>query len=218
MLVALTELIKHFGLVVVVRIPIFHFMKSCMLLDGGMNIKGAIKLNISRSVLVNKQLFILFIQIWPERCSMTGSSFDVNFGMVGSKFGQWGVDGTPYDFSSIMHYSTTSCAKDRSKPVITKPDGSTLTLSKGDSLSEQDIAAINMVYKCKGAPPPTTTTTTTSTTTTTTTTTTTEPDQSISVRGGNMDLTAVSRNNRIYTFTPNTELLNIETLATRNVF
>merc|ERR1712062_937453 len=135
-----------------------------------------------------------------------------NFGMVGSKFGQWGVDGTPYDFSS------TSCAKDRSKPVITKPDGSTLTLSKGDSLSEQDIAAINMVYKCKGAPPPTTTTTTTSTTTTTTTTTTTEPDQSISVRGGNMDLTAVSRNNRIYTFTPNTELLNIETLETSKIW
>ena len=147
---------------------------------------------------------------------MTGSSFDVNFGMVGSKFGQWGADGTPYDLSSIMHYSTTSCAKDRSKPVITKPDGSLLQLTKGDSLSEHDIAAINMVYKCKGAPPPTTTTTTTSTTTTTTTTT--EPDQSISVRGGNMDLTAVSRNNRIYTFTPNTELLNIETLEARKVF
>ena len=101
---------------------------------------------------------------------MTGSSFDVNFGMVGSKFGSWGKDGnTPYDLSSIMHYSTTACAKDRSKPVITKPDGSTLKLTKGDSLSKHDIAGINAVYNCIDNPPTTTNKPTTKVTTKATT-------------------------------------------------
>ena len=45
--------------------------------------------------------FAQHVKIWPERCSMTGSSFDVNFGSISNK---WDRDGTPYDFGSIMHY------------------------------------------------------------------------------------------------------------------
>ena len=52
-----------------------------------------------------------------------------------------------------MHYSTRSCAKG-SEDVITKPDGSKLTLTKGHSLSQHDINQINMVYKCDMAPTP----------------------------------------------------------------
>ena len=85
---------------------------------------------------------------------MTGSSFDVNFGAM--TFDKWGTAGnTPYDLSSIMHYSTTSCARSRDQPVITKPDGSILTLTKGSSLSAHDITGINAVYNCGSAPPTT---------------------------------------------------------------
>ena len=53
-----------------------------------------------------------------------------------------------------MHYSTRSCAKSGGEDVITKPDGSKLTLTKGHSLSQHDINQINMVYQCDMAPTP----------------------------------------------------------------
>ena len=87
------------------------------------------------------------IKIWPERCSWTEGSFKVNFGSIGEKFHD---DGTPYDFGSIMHYNPISCAKNRAKPVITKLDGSPITLTKTDTFSKWDIEQINQVYKCKG--------------------------------------------------------------------
>ena len=60
MLAESIELIKHFGLVIIVRIRIFHFMKLCMLSDGGMNSKEAISLSMSRSVQVNKQQTVIY--------------------------------------------------------------------------------------------------------------------------------------------------------------
>ena len=104
------------------------------------------------------------VKIWKERCNWGGSSFEVNFGPMKKKI--WGTDGnTPYDLSSIMHYSTTSCAKNKKEPVITKPDGSPLVLTVGDSLSANDIAGINAVYQCGDNPPTTTNKPTTEATT-----------------------------------------------------
>ena len=114
--------------------------------------------------------------------------------------------------------STTSCARDRSKPVITKPDGSLLTLTKGDSLSEWDIKQINMVYKCDLLPPTTTQPPTTKPPTTQPPTTPEPEPESILVRAGNMDLTGVSRDNRLWTFTPNTEKLDVENLEKSKVY
>ena len=47
-----------------------------------------------------------------------------------------------------MHYSPYSCAKNSSLPVITKPDGSPLTLNKTDTFSFWDIEQINHIYTC----------------------------------------------------------------------
>ena len=90
------------------------------------------------------------VKVWPERCSMTGQSYEGNMGKMGS---EWHNDGSPYDKSSVMHYSTTSCARNRNQPVITKPDGSALTLTVGDSLSQHDIWSINQIYTCDDAGP-----------------------------------------------------------------
>ena len=89
----------------------FHFTSSCTVLDGGTNSNGEFYIMFSHR---NPELFLLenfksifsgdfaqHVKIWPERCSMTGSSFDVNFGSISNK---WDRDGTPYDFGSIMHY------------------------------------------------------------------------------------------------------------------
>ena len=85
------------------------------------------------------------IKIWPERCSMTGGAFQTNFGNIAERFHN---DGTPYDFGSVMHYSPWACAKNSSLPVITKPDGSPITLNKTDTFSFWDIQQINYVYDC----------------------------------------------------------------------
>ena len=101
---------KLFGLAADVKIHTFHFTSSCTVLDGGTNNNGE---SIFKFCFYSKEILeckmILFssgdfadhVKIWPERCSMTGSSFDVNFGSISNK---WDRDGTPYDFGSIMHY------------------------------------------------------------------------------------------------------------------
>ena len=85
------------------------------------------------------------IKIWRERCSWSDNSFRVNFGNISDRFHN---DGTPYDFGSIMHYSPTSCAIDKNLPVITKPDGSPISLNKTDTFSSWDIEQINHIYNC----------------------------------------------------------------------
>ena len=47
-----------------------------------------------------------------------------------------------------MHYGPWVCANS-SLPVITKPDGSPITLTKTDTFSELDIEQINYIYDCK---------------------------------------------------------------------
>ena len=75
---------------------------------------------------------------------MSDSKFNINFGSKSYV----ADDGTPYDFGSIMHYSPRACANS-SLPVITKPDGSPITLTKTDTFSEWDIKQINYIYDCK---------------------------------------------------------------------
>ena len=84
------------------------------------------------------------IKIWRERSSMSDSKFNFNFGSKSYV----ADDGTPYDFGSIMHYSPWACANS-SLPVITKPDGSSITLTQTDTFSEWDIKQINYIYDCK---------------------------------------------------------------------
>ena len=50
-----------------------------------------------------------------------------------------------------MHYGQTVCAIDRSLPVITKPDGSPITLNKTNTFSSLDIQQINKLYNCNVA-------------------------------------------------------------------
>ena len=136
-------------------------------------------------------------------------------------------------------FSPRACAKG-ADDVITKPDGSRITLTKTASLSALDIAAINMAYPCGDDPDPTVEPTTepgtwepTGTMSTTSeywtedastteeyrstpytteeyTTGTTVPP--IHVFGGNMENTGVSDYGRIWTFVPNTDLLHAENL------
>jgi len=94
-----------------------------------------------------------YVKVWRDRCSMSDSSFNGNQGIMSDS--KWIDQGTPYDVGSIMHYGTRSCAKG-GDDVITKPDGSKLTLTKGHSLSQHDINQINMVYKCDMGPGTTT--------------------------------------------------------------
>ena len=47
-----------------------------------------------------------------------------------------------------MHYSPTACAIDKNLPVITKQDGSPISLNKTDTFSSCDIEQINHIYKC----------------------------------------------------------------------
>ena len=47
-----------------------------------------------------------------------------------------------------MHYSPTACAIDKNLPVITKQDGSPISLNKTDTFSSWDIEQINHIYKC----------------------------------------------------------------------
>ena len=122
------------------------------------------------------------VKVWPDRCTMTGQSYEGNMGKMGS---EWHNDGSPYDKSSVMHYSTTSCARDRNRPVITKPDGSALTLTVGDSLSRHDIWSINQIYECDADPGPTPQPTTQPPSTTTV-----GPD-------GNCDCTKVKLTNKV---------------------
>ena len=83
------------------------------------------------------------VKVWPDRCYWSRSMFDLNFGKIG-----WQNQGSPYDTASVMHYSTDACASYASQHTITKLDGSPLVLSKGSSLSKQDIWQINQIYNC----------------------------------------------------------------------
>ena len=87
-----------------------------------------------------------YIKIWRERSYLEDAKFDVNFRNIGNKFRDIG---TPYDFGSIMHYDPFAFAiKEMNLPVITKPDGSPITLTKTDTFSKIDIEEINYVYTC----------------------------------------------------------------------
>ena len=85
------------------------------------------------------------IKIWRERCTMDDRKFKANFGNLTERFLD---DGTPYDLNSIMHYSPMACAINSSLPVITKPDGSPVTINKTDTFSYWDIEQINHIYNC----------------------------------------------------------------------
>ena len=76
------------------------------------------------------------VKVWADRCYWNEATFNVNQGKLSSS--RWQDQNSPYDTASIMHYNTNSCASG-ADPVITKPDGSPLILSKGSSLSKQDI-------------------------------------------------------------------------------
>lgn len=58
--------------------------------------------------------------------------------------------GQPYDYDSIMHYQTSTFAKDPSKPTITPklnlPKG--FVLGQRTHLSEIDIKMIQTLYGC----------------------------------------------------------------------
>ena len=47
-----------------------------------------------------------------------------------------------------MHYSPTACALDKNLPVITKPDGSPISLNRTETFSPLDIQQINQIYNC----------------------------------------------------------------------
>ena len=130
----------------VVHDHMFHFTNSCMVLDGCMNINGILFL---LEYLFFNGIYLRadahkHIKIWRERCSMSDSKFNINFGSKSYV----ADDGTPYDFGSVMHYSPWACANS-SLPVITKPDGSPITLTKTETFSEWDIKQINYIYNCK---------------------------------------------------------------------
>ena len=98
-----------------------------------------------------------YVKLWPDHCLWNPSLWEIAFEVMDDWFDQ----DSPYDFASVMHYDTDSCARHTWQPVITKPDGSPLTLNKTSSLSEHDIWQINKIYNCElvSTPEPPTTTT-----------------------------------------------------------
>ncbi|XP_033220828.1 seminal metalloprotease 1-like [Belonocnema kinseyi] len=56
--------------------------------------------------------------------------------------------GLPYDYDSIMHYSMTAFAKNKSKPSII-PLKQTTPIGQRDHLSLSDIKKLLITYKCK---------------------------------------------------------------------
>src|SRR5207253_2711307 len=61
----------------------------------------------------------------------------------------------PYDFASVMHYSSYACAKGGTGPVIEAHDASKQDLMGSDELSEGDEAGLRAMYGATGAPYPT---------------------------------------------------------------
>ena len=122
------------------------------------------------------------IQIHRERCYLTDKQFDVNFGSIGSKWNR-NLD-NEYDLHSIMHYSPQSCKKINGKPVITHPNGTEFEWQEPTGLSKLDIEGINKAYPCqKKVPPP-------------------EVNPTV-VYSGNLKLTGISKQRRLWTFSPN---------------
>ncbi|KAJ7370923.1 hypothetical protein OS493_028998 [Desmophyllum pertusum] len=56
--------------------------------------------------------------------------------------------GTPYDYSSIMHYGSTAFSKNRRPTIVAKKSG--VTLGNRKRLSSVDIQQMNLLYKCSG--------------------------------------------------------------------
>ncbi|XP_053281656.1 hatching enzyme 1.2 [Pleuronectes platessa] len=55
--------------------------------------------------------------------------------------------GTPYDFNSVMHYSKYAFSKNR-KPTIVARSDPNLDFGRATSMSSNDVARINALYKC----------------------------------------------------------------------
>uniref|UniRef100_A0A914UNM9 Metalloendopeptidase n=1 Tax=Plectus sambesii TaxID=2011161 RepID=A0A914UNM9_9BILA len=56
--------------------------------------------------------------------------------------------GSPYDYGSLMHYSSNAFSRDESSPTITKIDGSTSGFGQRRGFSEIDLLEINKLYNC----------------------------------------------------------------------
>ena len=90
---------------------------------------------------------------------------------------------------SADRFRPRSCSKINGGPVFTQPDGQDFEWQAPTGLSKLDIEGINKAYPCEKAP---------------------RKDSKIIVHGGNLKLTSVSTDNRIWSFTPNTEKLRPE--------
>lgn len=80
---------------------------------------------------------------WSNISEGNASQFDKY-----SKSGLAGADRGAYDYNSIMHYGSDAFAKDGSKPVIVKKDGSHIAWAT--KMSSGDIAAIEAMYAGEG--------------------------------------------------------------------
>lgn len=54
---------------------------------------------------------------------------------------------TPYDFQSVMHYSKFAFSKNRQPTIVAKSDPN-LNFGQASSMSANDIARVNRLYKC----------------------------------------------------------------------
>ncbi|XP_057300873.1 zinc metalloproteinase nas-6-like [Hydractinia symbiolongicarpus] len=72
-----------------------------------------------------------------------------------NKYGNDRIDslGSPYDFSSVMHYNDTTFAKHGTKTILTVDPKNQKLLGKKNGLSKQDIYQINKLYKCADEKP-----------------------------------------------------------------
>lgn len=71
------------------------------------------------------------------------------------------VQNTPYDFSSVMHYSQYAFSANGFPTIVARQPG--ITFGQRNNLSEYDILALRRFYNCSSTGvtlPPTTTTTT----------------------------------------------------------
>lgn len=55
--------------------------------------------------------------------------------------------GIPYDYSSVMHYSSTAFSVNGRPTIVPKQSG--IELGQRDTVSKQDIQKIRRMYKCK---------------------------------------------------------------------
>jgi len=62
--------------------------------------------------------------------------------------------GTPYDFSSMMHYGAYAFSKNRQKTITTNDPANQRLIGQRRGFSSTDIKQINLLYKCDGFSPP----------------------------------------------------------------